>query len=90
MKEYHKLILQRLNEELVKDLDPEKLLRYLFHKEVIDVDDMDEIRSWRVRKDVSEALIHKLMRKGPEAFPELVEGLQKKQTFLACLLLKEG
>lgn len=90
MKEYHKLILQRLNEELVKDLDPEKLLRYLFHKEVIDVDDMDEIRSWRVRKDVSEALIHKLMRKGPEAFPELVEGLQKKQPFLACLLLKEG
>ena len=90
MKEYHKLILQRLNEELVKDLDPEKLLRYLFHKEVIDVDDMDEIRSWRVRKDVSEALIHKLFRKGPEAFPELVEGLQKKQPFLACLLLKEG
>lgn len=90
MKEYHKLILQRLNEELVKDLDPEKLLRYLFHKEVIDVDDMDEIRSWRVRKDVSETLIHKLMRKGPEAFPELVEGLQKKQPFLACLLLKEG
>ena len=90
MKEYHKLILQRLNEELVKDLDPEKLLRYLFHKEVIDVDDMDEIRSWRVRKDVSEALIHKLMRKGPEAFPELVEGLQKKQPFLARLLLKEG
>ena len=90
MKEYHKLILQRLNEELVKDLDPEKLLRYLFHKEVIDVDDMDEIRSWRVRKDVSEALIHKLLRKGPEAFPELVEGLQKKQPFLACLLLKEG
>ena len=90
MKEYHKLILQRLNEELVEDLDPEKLLRYLFHKEVIDVDDMDEIRSWRVRKDVSEALIHKLMRKGPEAFPELVEGLQQKQPFLACLLLKEG
>ena len=90
MKERHKLILQRLIEELVKDLDPEKLLRYLFQKEVIDVDDMDEIRSWKVRKDVSEALIHKLMRKGPEAFPELVEGLQNKQPFLACLLLKEG
>ena len=35
MKERHKLILQRVIEELVKDLDPEKLLRYLFQKEVI-------------------------------------------------------
>jgi len=30
------------------------------------------------------------MRRVPEAFAILVEGLQRKQPFLACLLLKEG
>ena len=90
MKEWHKLILQRLILELVKDLDPKPLLLYLYHKEIIDADDKEEIRSKKVRKDTSEALIDTLMNKGPEAFPELVEGLQKEQPFLACLLLKEG
>ena len=90
MKEYHKLILQRRILELVRDLDPRPLLLYLFQKEIIDADDKEEIRSKKVRKDMSEALIDTLINKGPEAFPELVEGLEKEQPFLACLLLKEG
>ena len=90
MKEWHKLILQRLILDLVKDLDPKPLLLYLYQKEIIDADDKEEIRSKKVRKDMSEALIDTLMNKGLEAFPELVEGLQKEQPFLACLLLKEG
>ena len=90
MKECHKRILQRLTLELVSNLEPEPLLLYLYQKQIIDEDDKDEIRRWNVRKDVSEALIGKLMKKGPEAFPELFEGLQQKQAFLACSLLKEG
>ena len=62
----------------------------LYHKEIIDQDDMDEVRSKKIRKDVNEDLIFMLMRRGPEAFPNLVEGLQRKQPFLACSLLKEG
>ena len=57
---------------------------------MIDEDDKDEIRSKKIRKDVNEDLIFTLMRRGPEAFPNLVEGLQRKKTFLACSLLKEG
>ena len=90
MRECHKHILQRLIVELVKDLEPEPLLLYLYQKEVIDEDDKDEIRSWKVRKDASEALIFKLMKKGPQAYPKLVDGLENKQPFLACALLKEG
>ena len=90
MRACHKHILQRLIVELLKDLEPEPLLVYLYHKEVIDEDDMDEIQSCRVRKNMSEALIFKLMRKGPQAFSKLVDGLQNKQPFLACALLKEG
>lgn len=53
---------------------------------------MDEVRSKKIRKDVklNEDLIFMLMRRGPEAFSNLVEGLQRKQPFLACSLLKEG
>ena len=90
MKECHKLILQRLTLELVKNLEPQPLLLYLYQKEIINQDDMDEVRSKNIRKDVCVALISKLMLKGPEAFPELVEGLQQNQPFLACSLLKEG
>ena len=90
MKECHKSILQRLTLELVNNLEPEPLLLYLYQKKIIDKDDKEEIQSWNVRKYVSEALISKLMLKGPEAFPELVEGLQQKQPFLACSLWKEG
>ena len=90
MRECHKHILQRHSVELVKDLEPEPQLLYLYQKEVIDEDDMDEIRSCKVRKNMSEALIFKLMKKGPQAFPKLIDGLENKQPFLACVLLKEG
>ena len=90
MRECHEHILQKLIVELVKDLEPEPLLRYLYQKGIIDRDDMDEVRSKKIRKDVNEDLIFMLMRRGPEAFSNLVEGLQRKQPFLACSLLKEG
>ena len=90
MRECHKHILQKLIVELVKDLEPEQLLLYLYQKEIIDQDDMDEVRIKKIRKDVNEDLIFMLMRRGSEAFPNLVEGLQWKQPFLACSLLKEG
>ncbi|XP_073236428.1 uncharacterized protein [Porites lutea] len=89
MRECHKHILQKLIVELVKDLEPEQLLLYLYQKEIIDQDDMDEVRIKKIRKDVNEDLIFMLMRRGSEAFPNLVEGLQWKQPFLACSLLKE-
>ena len=90
MRECHKDILQRLIGGLLRDLEPEPQLLYLYQWQVIDKDDMDEIRSWKVPKYRSEALIFKLMKKGPQAFSKLVDGLQNKQPFLACSLLQEG
>ena len=90
MRECHKDILQRLILVLLRDLEPKPLLDYLFSKKEIDEDDMDEIKSCKVRKNISEALIFKLMKKGPQAFSNLVDGLQNKQPSLACSLLQEG
>lgn len=89
MRECHKHILQRRIAELVKDLEPEPLLLYLYSKKVIDEDDMDEIQSYNLRRTMSKELILKLMKKGPQAFSNLVDGLQNKQPFLACSLLQE-
>ena len=90
MRECHKDILQRHIVELVKDLEPKPLILYLYSKKVIDEDDMDEIQSYDLPKIMSKELILKLMKKGPQAFSNLVIGLQNKQPFLACSLLQEG
>ncbi|KAK2552151.1 E3 ubiquitin-protein ligase hecd-1 [Acropora cervicornis] len=89
MRECHKHILQRRIVELVKDLEPGPLLLYLYSKKVIDEDDMDEIQSYNLRRTMSKELILKLMKKGPQAFSNLVDGLKNKQPFLACSLLQE-
>ena len=90
MRECHKDILQRLILELVKDLEPKPLLLYLYSKKEIDEDDMNEIQKCNSRKTMSKELILKLMKRGPQAFSNLVDGLQNKQPFLACSLLQEG
>ncbi|XP_015771585.1 PREDICTED: uncharacterized protein LOC107349899 isoform X4 [Acropora digitifera] len=89
MKERHKNILQRRIVELVNDLEPEPLLLYFYSKNVIDEDDMDEIQSYNLRRTMSKKLILKLMKKGSQAFSNLVDGLQNTQPFLACSLLQE-
>ena len=90
MRECHKDILQRCIVELVKDLQPKPLLLYLYSKKEINEDDMTEIQSYDVRQTMSKELILKLMKKGPQAFSNLIDGLQNEQPFLACSLLQEG
>ena len=90
MKECHKNILQRRIVELMNDLEPTPLLPYLFSKKVINEYDMERIQSCNSRTTMSEKLIFKLMKKGPQAFSNLVDGLQNTQPFLACSLLQEG
>ena len=81
MRECHKYILQKLIVELVKDLEPEPLLLYLYQKEIINQDDMDEVRSKKIRKDVNEDLIFMLMRRGPELFQILLRDCKANNHF---------
>ncbi|XP_044176789.1 uncharacterized protein LOC122959524 isoform X1 [Acropora millepora] len=89
MRECHKDILVKLFLALLKDLEPRPLLLHLFSKREINEYDMDEIQSCNSRTTMSEELILKLMKKGPQAFSNLVDGLQNTQPFLACSLLQE-
>ena len=90
MRECHKEILQKCIVEFLNNLEPKPLLPHLFSKKAINEYDMDEIQSCNSRTIMSEKLIFKLMKKGPQAFSNLVDGLQNTQPFLACSLLQEG
>ncbi|XP_044176788.1 uncharacterized protein LOC122959522 isoform X3 [Acropora millepora] len=89
MRKCHKDILQRCMVEFRNNLEPKPLLPHLFSKKVINEYDMDEIQSFNSRTTMSQELILKLMKKGPQAFSNLVDGLQNTQPFLACSLLQE-
>ena len=91
MQEDRRKIIRRNFEILSKDLDPKPLMSFLFQEGIITEDDMDNVNSIKPRKEKSEALLLMLLRKGPNAFLALVEGLiTKKKQWLATLLLKEG
>ena len=90
MQMYHEGILQTRFKKLVKDLEPDQVMRYLYAKGIITEDDMDAIRSNATRCEKNEALILQLNRKGPDIFKRLVEGLPENQPFFADILLDEG
>lgn len=89
MQNNHRQILRKHFGRLVEDVEPNPVLRYLYEKGIIKEEDMEAIRSRGTRKQMNEALLLQLKRKGPDAFKRLVEALQKNQPSLA-ILLDEG
>lgn len=83
-------ILSKHTSTLVKDLEPEKLMLHLDQMDIIDENDGAKVRSRKTRSGMNEALLTTLTKRGPKAFRTLVEGLQKFQPSLACILLQEG
>ena len=88
--EVYQDILRKHTSTLVKDLEPEKLMLHLDQMDIIDENDGAKIRSTKTRTDMNEALLTALTKRGAKAFRTLVEGLQKFQPSLACILLQEG
>lgn len=84
-------IIQQNLRKLSVDLDPKPLMSFLFKEFIITEDDIESLNLITTRKEKSEQLLLTLLRKGPTAFPALVEGLKESgKHWLANLLLKEG
>lgn len=84
-------IIQQNLRKLSVDLDPKPLMSFLFKEFIITEDDIESLNLITTRKEKSEQLLLTLLRKGPTAFPTLVEGLKESgKHWLANLLLKEG
>ena len=88
MLEEHRKILQRHRADLIKDLDPSKLLNDL--SECLDEEDRETVKAHSTRGDRAEELIDMIPRRGPTAFQCFVAALYKRQRHLAMPLIEES
>ena len=88
MDEKHREILRRNRANLVKDLEPLKLLNDL--GDCLDEDDREEIKALTGRKSQAEELLDMIPRKGPKAFQSFVAALYRRQKHLAEPLIEES
>jgi len=88
MNDEHRKILQRHRIDLIKDLEPLKLLNDL--SECLDADDREAVKALNTRKDQAEELVDMIPRKGPTAFQCFVAALHKRQKHLAKPLIEES
>lgn len=83
--------LQKRYEAIRRDLEPDRILGYLYQEEVIDIDDMDEVKAEKTRKKKAEQLLDILqgkMREDPshKAMEVFVNVLEQRQPHLARIL----
>lgn len=90
MQEKYRKIIQTHFQELVKKIEANVMMKYLYEKGIISEEDMEAIRSNDTPEKKNEALLLQLERKGPDAFERLFDGLRKNQASLADYLLEEG
>ncbi|KAK3735756.1 hypothetical protein QZH41_008915 [Actinostola sp. cb2023] len=84
--EIYKFRLRKNYTTIVRDLEPKKVLGYLYQDSIFDEDDMDEVRDERTRKKQAESLLSMLDRRGKEGYPVLVNALEETQPHLANIL----
>ena len=88
MSEEHRKILQRHRVDLIKDLEPFKVLNDL--SECLDEDDREAVKAKSTRGDRAEKLVDMIPRRGPKAFQCFVAALYKRQHHLAMPLIEES
>ena len=88
MLEEHRNIITSHRADLVKDLEPSKVLNYLF--DCLYEDDREYVKAQGTRGDRAEELIDMIPRRGPKAFQCFVTALYKRQRHLAIPLIQES
>ena len=84
MSEKHRKLLRRSKPELLKDLEPTKILKYL--TDTFDDQDFAEIKSFGTRIQQAEALLDIIPRRGEKAFFSFVDTIKKQQPYLVICL----
>ena len=73
--------------QLLRHLEPSKILPELFQEEILDLDDMEEVNAEKTRKKRAAKLLKMILESGRErALPVFVTSLQKSHPRLAQLL----
>ena len=87
MDEKHRNILRHYRPYLLENLQPIKLLPYL--TSILDESDRQEVRQEATTEQQIDTLLDTLSRKGPDAFSEFINALERKQMFIARYLKQE-
>lgn len=89
MDENHRKILRQSWHKLRQDVEPRKLLSCL--GDVLDQEDVEEIRGKEKREDRCDMLLDTLQRSGPKAFGALIKALENtSQAHLAFELTNQS
>ena len=79
--------IQKSYVQLLRHLQPSKILPELFQEQILDLDDMDEVNAEKTRKKRAEKLVKMILQSGRErALPVFVTSLQDSHPRLAQLL----
>ena len=85
----HRQILRGVREQLMTDMDPGEILRYMTAAQVFSERDEAKIRADLSPRQQCETLLDILPRKGASAYSTFVEALKSVQPHLADLLTRE-
>lgn len=84
----HRDILRHCWHWLRQDLELEKLLPHLV--DVLDPEDEQKVKAEATREDRIDKLLDIIPRRGPAAFKNFLNALQKTQPFLASILSQDS
>ena len=75
--------------DIVKDLDVNNILSYLYQERILSENDVELIKAEKTRKSRTELLLDTVPRKGPKAFAGFVDSLNRQNStkHLAEMLL---
>lgn len=74
---------------IARDLEPKKYWDYLYQEGVFDLDDIDELKAEKGRKNMTDALLGKVERSGPGGIAVFAKTLKQKQPHLFEVLQSE-
>ena len=82
-----RLRIQKCFVQILRDLQPLKVVHELYQEEIFDLDDMEEVEVEKTRKKQAKKLVKMILQSGRErAMPAFVKSLQNSHPRLAQLL----
>ena len=78
--------LRKKRDKVLRDLEPRKILNLLYQEEVLEFEEMEEVKAGGARNIQANILLDKILRSGDENIATFVNALERTQLHLYKLL----
>lgn len=78
--------LRKKRDKVLRDLEPRKILNLLYQEEVLEFEEMEEVKAGGARNIQANILLDKILRSGDENIATFVNALERTQLHLHKLL----